>query len=120
MTRSLLVKLTCGTNDPERCNQGMMVATSAIAGGVKVSLWLSGEAAWFAVPDKAAEFELAGATPLPELLDLVLVGGRVTVCSQCAARRGVQSDGMITGVRVAGSATFVEEALAENVQALIY
>jgi predicted peroxiredoxin len=120
VTRPLLVKLTCGANDPERCNQGFMVAASAVAAGADVSIWLSGEAAWFAVPGKAAEFELEGATPLPELLDLVLAGGRVTVCSQCAARRGIEADTVIEGVRVAGSAAFTEEALTDDVQALVY
>ena len=55
----------------------------------EVSLWLTGEAAWFAVPGRAEEFELDLATPLAELRDLVLSGGTLTVCSQCAQRRGL-------------------------------
>jgi predicted peroxiredoxin len=120
MTRSLVVKVTCGANDPERCNQGFMVAAMGVTAGAEVSLWLTGEAAWFALPGKAAAFRLAGATPLVELLDSVIAGGQVTVCSQCAERRGIGSHALLPGLRVAGAASFTEEVLAEGVQALVY
>ncbi len=120
MSRSLVLKVTCGTDDPERCNQGFMVAATAVAAGAEVSLWLAGEAAWFALPGKAALLSLPGATPLPELLDLVLGSGRVTVCTQCAARRGIDVDAILPGLRIAGAASFTEEILAEEVQALVY
>jgi predicted peroxiredoxin len=120
MTRSLVVKVTCGTDDPERCNQGFMVASTAVSAGADVSLWLAGEAAWFAVPGKAEEFKLTGATPLAELRDAVLAGGQVTVCSQCAERRWIGAHAILPGVRVAGAATFAEEVLADGVQALVY
>jgi len=44
----------------------------------------------------------------------------VTLCTQCAARRGIAADQVLTGVRVAGAATFVEEVMADGVQALVY
>ena len=47
MSRALVVKVTCGAEDPERCNQAFTVAASAVASGADVSLWLTGEAAWF-------------------------------------------------------------------------
>jgi len=50
----------------------------------------------------------------------VLAGGQVTVCSQCARRRDVTESDVLPGVRIAGAATFVDEALAEDVQALVY
>ena len=64
MTRPLVVKVTCGAEDPERCNQGFTVAATAVAAGAEVSLWLTGEAAWFGVPGRAEEFTLPLATPL--------------------------------------------------------
>lgn len=118
--RSLVVKVTAGENDPERCNQAFTVAATAVASGVTVSLWLTGEAAWFGLPGRAAAFALPEATPLPELLDRVLADGTVTVCTQCAARRGITEDDLLPGVRIAGAATFVAEALAEDAQALVY
>lgn len=120
MARSLVVKVTCGTDEPERCNQGFTVAATAAASGVPVSLWLTGEAAWLAVPRRAAELELPLATPLADLLDTVLASGSVTVCGQCAARRSLGVDDLVPGVRIAGAPVFVEEALGEGVQALVY
>jgi predicted peroxiredoxin len=120
VTRNLVVKITAGNDAPERCSQGFTVAATAIAAGAGVSLWLTGEAAWFAVPGRAAEFALPHAAPLQDLLASVLAAGTVTLCTQCAARRSLSADDLIPGVRVAGAATFVEEALADGVQALVY
>jgi len=85
-----------------------------------VSLWLTGEAAWFGVAGRAEEFALPLATPLAELLAAVLAGGRVTVCTQCAARREIGPDDVLAGVRIAGAAAFTEEILREDAQALVY
>ncbi|GIH50520.1 Predicted peroxiredoxin [Microbispora rosea] len=120
MARSLVIKVTAGADAPERCNQAFTVAAAALASGVPVSLWLTGESSWFALPGRAKEFTLAEAAPLEDLLDAVLAAGRVTLCTQCAARRGITVDDVIDGVRIAGASTFVEEALGEGVQALIY
>jgi predicted peroxiredoxin len=120
MARALVVKATAGSDAPERCAQAFTVAATAVAAGVDVSLWLTGESTWFAVPGRAAEFELPHSAPLPDLLDAVLAGGRVTVCTQCAARRGITESDVLAGVRIAGAAAFVEEALAEHAQALVY
>jgi predicted peroxiredoxin len=120
MPRPLVVKVTCGAEEPERCNQGFTVAAIAVAAGSEVSLWLTGEAAWFGVPGRAEEFALPLATPLADLLGAVLADGQVTVCSQCAARREIGPDDVLPGVRIAGAAVFTEEALGEGVQALVY
>ncbi len=120
MVRSLVVKLTSGAEAPERANQAFMVAATGLASGVPVSLWLTGEASWFAVPGRAEDFALPHATPLAELRDTVLAGGMITLCTQCAARRGIGEGEVIEGIRIAGSASFVEEALSEGAQALVY
>lgn len=118
--RSLRIKVTCGAEDPERCNQAFTVAAAAVAAGADVGLWLTGEAAWFAVPGRASLFSLPLATPLADLLDVVLEGGQVTLCTQCAERRGIGAGDVLSGVRLAGAATFAEEVLADGVQALVY
>jgi predicted peroxiredoxin len=120
MSRSLVIKVTAGSDAPERCSQAFTVAATAVATGLAVSLWLTGESAWFALPGRAAEFELPHSAPLPDLLAAVLAGGQVTLCTQCAARRGIGPDDVIDGVRIAGAATFVEEAVSEGAQALVY
>ena len=86
----LVVKLTCGAEDPERANQAFTVAAAAAVSGADVSLWLTGDSAWFAVPGRAEVFDLPLATPLADLRGAVLALGRITVCSQCAARRGLE------------------------------
>ena len=120
MVRPLVVKVTCGADDPERCNQGFTVAATALAAGAEVSVWLTGEAAWFGVPGRAEEFSLPLATPLADLLDALVTGGQVTVCSQCAARREITDADLRPGIRIAGAAVFAEEILGDGVQGLVY
>lgn len=120
MTRALVLKVTVGADAPERCAQGFTVAATALASGVAVSLWLTGEASWFALPGRAAQLVLAHAAPLDDLLTAVLADGTVTLCSQCAARREIGAADVLAGVRIAGAAVFVEEALREQAQALVY
>ena len=119
MTR-LVVKCTVGEDASERCNQAFTVAATAAASDADVSLWLTGEAAWLALPGRAAKVQLEHAAPLIELLEAVLRAGQVTVCSQCAARRGISEGNVLDGIRIAGSALFVEEVLQRNTQALVY
>jgi predicted peroxiredoxin len=120
MARTLVVKATAGIDAPERCSQAFTVAATAAAAGVPVSLWLTGESAWFALPGRAAKFDLPHAAPLPDLLEAVLAAGTVTLCTQCAARRGIGPDDVLPGVRIAGAAAFVEEVTADDAQALVY
>ena len=122
MAGRLLVKVTCGTDDPERANQGLTVAAAAVAAGATVSLWLTGEGAFFAASGerRTSDLGLEHATAAGDLVDAVLAGGSVTLCTQCAARRGIGEADVLAGVRVAGAAAFVEEALAEGTQALVY
>lgn len=120
MKRRLVVKVTAGSDDPERCAQAFTVASVAVASGIDVSLWLTGESAWFALPGRAAGFELPESAPLDQLLDAVLAAGSVTLCTQCAARRDIGSDDVLEGVRIAGAAAFVAESMADGTQALVY
>jgi predicted peroxiredoxin len=120
VARNLVIKVTAGKDEPERCNQAFTVAATAVASGVPVSLWLTGEAAWFALPGRADDFSLPHAAPLADLLASVLALGTVTVCTQCAARRDITPADVIAGVRIAGSATFVAEVVADSAQALVY
>jgi predicted peroxiredoxin len=118
--RTLVVKVTSGVEAPERLSQAFTVAATAAASGVDVSLWLTGEASWMAVPGRAEEFELPYAAGLAELREAVLAQGRVTVCSQCAARRGLADADLVPGATIRGAAAFVEEVMAPGAQALVY
>jgi predicted peroxiredoxin len=115
----LVVKVTCGVEAPERLNQALTVAATAVAGGVEVSLWLTGDATWLAVPGRA-ELDLPYAAPLAELRDVVLAEGRVTVCGQCAARRELTEQDLVEGAQIRGAAAFVEEVMARGARSLVY
>lgn len=117
---SLVIKCTSGAEAPERCSQAFTVAATALAAGASVSLWLTGESVWFAAPGRAEEFDLPHSAPLADLRDALLDGGTLTVCTQCAARRALTQEQLLPGVRIAGSASFVDEVLRDGTQALVY
>ncbi len=115
-----MIKVTAGKDEPERCNQAFTVAAAAVASGVSVSLWLTGEAAWFGLPGRASDFSLPHAAPLEDLLASVLALGTVTVCTQCAARRDITAGDVVPGIRIAGATTFVAEVMADGARSLVY
>ncbi|GAA4715011.1 DsrE family protein [Pedococcus ginsenosidimutans] len=115
-----MVKATSGTESPERLNQALTVAATAAASGVDVSLWLTGDATWMAVPGRAQELDLPHAAVAKDLVDAVLAAGTVTVCGQCAARRDLTEADLVPGAVVRGAAAFVEEVMAAGTQALVY
>jgi predicted peroxiredoxin len=118
--RPLIIKLTAGVESPEKLSQAFTVAATAVASGAQVSLWLTGESSWLAVPGRAEAFSLPQTAELADLRDVVLAGGRLTVCSQCAARRDLTEADLLPGAEVRGSASFVEEILADAAQAIVY
>ena len=120
MRSRLVVKATSGKDAPERCAQAFTVSAVAAASGVEVSLWLTGESVWLAVPGRAEAFVLPHSAPLAQLRDDVLAGGRLTVCTQCAVRRGLGAGDLLPDVRLAGAAVFVAEVLEDDAQALVY
>ena len=120
ISRQLIIKVTVGVESPEKLSQAFTVAATAAASGARVSLWLTGESSWMAVPGRAEELALAEAASLSDLRDAVLAQGRLTVCSQCAARRGLTETDLLPGTVIRGSAAFVEEVLQDDAQALVY
>jgi hypothetical protein len=59
------------------------------AAGVPVTVWLTGEAVWFAVPDRQPDLALPHATPVAELVETIRTGLRSG--SAASAPRGVIS-----------------------------
>lgn len=118
--RSLVVKITCGAEAPERANQAWTVAAMGVAAGAAVTVWLTGEAVWFAVRGRQPDLDLPYATPLAELVETVRSTGTIMVCTQCAARRELAIDDLVDTAAIAGAASFVELVLSERVRALVY
>ena len=119
-SQRLVIKSTAGASAPETTNQAFTVAATAVAAGVEVSLWLTGDSAWLAVPGRAGDIALDHAAPMAELVEAILAGGTLTVCTQCAVRRGLSQEDLLPGVRIAGAPKFVEEIMAPGTQALVY
>src|SRR5258705_11351459 len=103
MSRTLVIKLTAGAEEPERANQAFTVAATAVAAGAAVSLWLTGEAVWVAVPGRAEAFELPHAAPMGDLLAGGLAGGQFTVRTHRAKRRDLTADDLVPGARISGA-----------------
>ena len=98
----------------------VIVCVWGLAAGIEVSLWLTGDATFMAVPGRAELVDLPDAVPLAELRDLLLDGATVTVCGQCAARRGLTVDDLSSGAGIRGAAAFVEEVMAPGARSLVY
>ena len=118
--RPLIVKITCGTEELERLNQGLTVAATALAAGAEVGLWLTGEATWLAVPGRAEDLALPHGAPVADLRDALLAGATVTVCAQGAARRDLAPGDLLPPATIRGAAAYVEEILRPDVQAIVY
>ena len=117
---ALVIKVTVGQESAERCSQGFTVAATALASGVDVTLWLTGDATWFGVPGKAEEFILEHAAPLSQLRDQILELGKIKVCTQCAKRRGITEEVLLPGIEISGASSFVADILGPVVKALVY
>ena len=113
------MKVTCGTEAPERLNQGFTVAATALASGVEVSLWLTGDATSMAVPGRAEEVDLPHAAPLADLRDALLEGGGSPCAASAPPARPHHRRPAAGGV-IRGAAAFVEEVVAPGARALVY
>lgn len=109
-----------GANDAERTSQAFTVAATALVSGFEVSLWFTSEASEFALPGVCENFVLPHSAPLHDLRDAILAGGNITLCTQCAARRGITEADLIPGIAIKGSTSFVEEIMADGVQVVVY
>ena len=116
----MVVKITCGAEAAERANQAWTVSAIALAAGAEVTVWLTGEAVWFAVGGRQPDLALPHATAVGDLIETVRGGGQIRVCSQCAARRELTEADLIPDARIAGAAQFVETILVPQTQALVY
>ena len=120
MARLLVVKATAGADAPERCSQAFTVAEhrGRVRRGRVVLADRRVDLVRAAGPGRRlrAAARRAAARPAGLLID----AGRVTACTQCAARRGITPDDVLPGIRIAGAAVFVEEIMSEGAQALVY
>ena len=91
-----------------------------MAGGAEVHLFLAMEGVRLALPNIGRVIEVEHAAGVEELLEAVYAAGSVTVCTPCAARRGLEPADFRDGTAMGGSALFVELATRPNSTALVY
>jgi predicted peroxiredoxin len=115
----LLVKSTASDVEVERLAAALNVVGAAQAMGVPVTLWLTGDSVRIALPGEASRFVLEHGPDATAIVDALVPGGLV-VCGQCAARRGIEAADLVVGAVIAGAATFVADALADDVTVLVY
>lgn len=116
----LVVKATHAADEPERANLACNVAMAGIAGGAEVHLFLAVEGVRLALPTIGAAIQVDQAPPIADLLDGIYDGGRVVVCTPCAARRGLAPEDFREGTEMGGAAAFVEMAMRSEATALVY
>lgn len=120
LPRLLVVKATHAADDPERANLACNVAAAGVAGGADVHLFLAMEGVRLALPGIGRAIEVEHAAGVEELLEAVYAAGSVTVCTPCAARRGLEPSSFREGTAMGGSALFVELATRPGATALVY
>lgn len=113
--RRLVVHLT--SDDQETVATALTIAVTTAASGFPVHLWLSGPASMIAVPGRQPTYDLPDAPDPDEVLDAMV---SVSVCSQCAKRRGIGEADLRPGTRIAGATSLVEMLAADGTQALTY
>jgi len=111
----LVVQLT--TDEPEKVATALTIAMTAATTGARVHLWLSGPATLLAVPGREPDVTLDHAPDPAQALDAV---AEVHICSQCAARRGLDSADLRRGAVIAGATALVELLLAEDTHTVTY
>ena len=95
MPRRLVVKVTCGAEAPERCNQALTVAATAGRRGRAVGVaHRRGRLARGARPGRPRP---APRHPRRRPRRRRADGGSLTVCSQCAARRDLTEADLLPG-----------------------
>lgn len=107
----LVVIVTNGFND-ERSSVAWSVANGGVASGMEVTMFLVSSGVDWVRKGATAHARLNPLDPpIKDMIQTVIEsGGDILVCPPCAGVRGYQSDDLIDGVTLAGSAAMLEIA----------
>lgn len=113
----LIFMVTHGPESPELATIPFSLANAALASDIEVLMGFQAEGARLVSKGIADNVSAPGFPPLKELVQAFQEGGgRMYVCSPCAAARNITQANLIDGVTIAGGAAFVAEfASATNV-----
>lgn len=109
---SLFIVASWGTEVAERCYAPFVIGTTAQASDVKSNIFLMMDAVLIAKKGFAKKVKAPGFPPLEELIESFTdEGGKIYVCSNSAAFRGIGEKDVIEGSEIAGAALMVDEIL---------
>lgn len=120
MAKKLIVRITHGPADAERAVQGLIVASTAVAAGVAVEVWLTNDAVSLAVPGTVEELTLPHAPPPIELWTQIAAGATVYACTPCLARREIAPETLRDAVQPAGAGALVASVAEDDVRELSF
>jgi predicted peroxiredoxin len=100
----VVVNLSSGHEDADRVTVAFLVATTALAAGKRVTMFLTKEAVRLALPGYADAVEVTGAPPVSRLFQQYADGeGQLYVCPVCFNARKLDEQAIVDNARLAGA-----------------
>ncbi len=110
MSKKFLMVITHSTDDHDRANGAIAMATSLLGDDADLALFFIFEGAKMAVKEVAETIEGDHMTPVRELLPMILEAELpMFVCSACVKKYAIQEEGLIDGVKIATLPTITAE-----------
>ena len=119
MTDSVLVVLSCGTDNPNRSTRGLFFAMTAHQQGKKSTVFLLDEGVYLAKKGMAEHVRAATGDAADDHLSyLQEYGVPILVCTPCAKSRQISEDDLIEGAQMATGAQMIKLACESAVISL--
>ena len=111
-TEDLVVLMTPGPHE-ERASVGFTIANGGLTAGLKVSIFLTGDAVDIVRRGAAEAVQMHPLEPLKALVeDFVARGGTLWACTPCVKARGYAESDLIDGVEITGASPMHERIKA--------
>jgi len=121
MAGRVIVGCSSGEDNPDAVTVAYLTAGAALDQGKEVVLWLTSHGVRLALRGYTDQIRTDKDPPGQRLhAQFVEKGGRFYVCPVCFKERDLSEDELVAGARIRGSASFAEEILRDDVQALVY
>ncbi len=109
MTDSVVIALSCGTDNPNRATRGLFLATIAHKEGKKTAVFLLDEAVYLAKKGIADKVQAAtGDAADDHLAYLQEYDIPILVCTPCAVSRQINEAELVKGARMAGAPELIK------------
>jgi predicted peroxiredoxin len=117
MTEELLVITKLGPEEPEKLLMPFIVANTALAMDIPVTMFFMASAVELAVKGKAEQIPKLESMPeLPSLLKSIIeLGADIQLCGPCSNHRGITPDQLIENAVIGGAAGLVDLVMNRKV-----